>query len=110
MLELARQCGFRECAEHHVSTPGIPGNLEAAGQLLSCRLTVHIHIRLASPSPGPGLSRTSGTVVFRFRDCSMDALHLRTVRGFPARGPLRIEPYKELFMLIAKTCARKFPN
>ena len=31
MLELARHRGFRECAQHYVSTPGIPGNVEGAG-------------------------------------------------------------------------------
>ena len=31
MLELASQRGFRECARHHASTPGMPGNVEGAG-------------------------------------------------------------------------------
>ena len=31
MLELAGQCGFREYAQPHASTPGIPGNVEGAG-------------------------------------------------------------------------------
>ena len=31
MLELASQRGFRRCAQHHVSAPGIPGNVEGAG-------------------------------------------------------------------------------
>ena len=31
MLELASQRGFRECAQHHVSAPGFPGNVEGAG-------------------------------------------------------------------------------
>jgi len=31
MLELASQRGFRECGQDHVSTPGIPGNVEGAG-------------------------------------------------------------------------------
>jgi hypothetical protein len=31
MLELASQRNFRECAQHHVSNPGIPGNVEGAG-------------------------------------------------------------------------------
>jgi hypothetical protein len=30
MLELTSQRGFRECAQHHVSKPGIPGNVEDA--------------------------------------------------------------------------------
>jgi hypothetical protein len=30
MLELASQRDFRECAQHHVSTPGVPGNTEGA--------------------------------------------------------------------------------
>lgn len=33
MLELARQRGFRECVQHPVSTPGIPGNVGGAGLL-----------------------------------------------------------------------------
>ena len=31
MLELANQRGFRECAQHHVSRPGIPGKVQGAG-------------------------------------------------------------------------------
>jgi hypothetical protein len=31
MLQLASQDGFHECAQHHVSTLGIPGNVEGAG-------------------------------------------------------------------------------
>jgi hypothetical protein len=31
MLDPASRRGFRECAQHHVSTPGIPGNVEGAG-------------------------------------------------------------------------------
>jgi len=31
MLELASQLRFRECARHHVSTPGVPGNVEGGG-------------------------------------------------------------------------------
>jgi hypothetical protein len=30
MLEVASQRGFRECAQHHVSTPCIPGKGEGA--------------------------------------------------------------------------------
>jgi len=30
MLELASQRSFRECAQHHLSAPGIPGNVEGA--------------------------------------------------------------------------------
>jgi hypothetical protein len=31
MLDLVSQRAFRECAQHHVSMPGIPGNVEGAG-------------------------------------------------------------------------------
>ena len=31
MLELPSQRGFRECAQHHVSRPGIPSNVEGTG-------------------------------------------------------------------------------
>jgi hypothetical protein len=31
MLELASQSGFRECAQHYVSTPGLPGDVEGGG-------------------------------------------------------------------------------
>ncbi|MGD0578099.1 MAG: substrate-binding domain-containing protein, partial [Bryobacteraceae bacterium] len=31
MLDVVSQRGFRECAQHHVSTSSIPGNVEGAG-------------------------------------------------------------------------------
>jgi hypothetical protein len=40
MLQLASQRGCRECAQHHLSTPGLPGNGEGARPGLPRQRTV----------------------------------------------------------------------
>ena len=81
MVELASQRGFRECAHHHVSAPGNPGNVESAGFFDSLGRNAGLPER---SEPAPGTESVLG---------SLESREIGHAKGAPARAPAHSRPH-----------------